>query len=105
MIRAFLDYALNNRFIVVVVAVLLLAWGAIAFHGLPVEAYPDVANNYVQIITQWPGHAAEDWYNAEQLLIGQSNLELASRHTSETGQIPAKPSGPPTPVMSHGGKA
>jgi len=60
MIRAFVDYALNNRFIVMVVAVLLLAWGAIAFHNLPVEAYPDVANNYVQIITQWPGHAAEE---------------------------------------------
>jgi cobalt-zinc-cadmium resistance protein CzcA len=60
MIWAFVDYALNNRFIVVVVAVLLLAWGAIAFHNLPVEAYPDVANNYVQIITQWPGHAAEE---------------------------------------------
>jgi cobalt-zinc-cadmium resistance protein CzcA len=60
MIRVFVDYALNNRFIVMVVAALLLAWGAIAFHNLPVEAYPDVANNYVQIITQWPGHAAEE---------------------------------------------
>src|SRR6201984_1333124 len=60
MIRAFVDYALNNRFIVMVVADLLLAWGAIAFHNLPVEAYPDVANNYVQIITQWPGRAAEE---------------------------------------------
>jgi heavy metal efflux system protein len=60
MIRAFVDYALNNRFIVMVVTVLLLAWGAIAFHYLPVEAYPDVANNYVQVITQWPGHAAEE---------------------------------------------
>src|SRR5262249_34419680 len=35
-------------------------WGAISFHNLPVEAYPDVANNYVQIITQWPGRAAEE---------------------------------------------
>jgi cobalt-zinc-cadmium resistance protein CzcA len=60
MIRAFVDFALNNRFIVVVIAVLLLVWGAIAFHYLPVEAYPDVANNYVQVITQWPGHAAEE---------------------------------------------
>jgi cobalt-zinc-cadmium resistance protein CzcA len=59
-IRAFVDYALNNRFIVLVVAVLLLVWGAISFHNLPVEAYPDVANNYVQIITQWPGRAAEE---------------------------------------------
>ncbi len=60
MIRALIDNALNNRFLVVVGAVLLLAWGAISFHNLPVEAYPDVANNYVQVITQWPGHAAEE---------------------------------------------
>src|ERR1700748_978802 len=60
MIRRLVDFALNNRWLVVVVASLLLAWGAIAFHNLPVEAYPDVANNYVQIITQWPGHAAEE---------------------------------------------
>jgi cobalt-zinc-cadmium resistance protein CzcA len=39
---------------------LLLIWGTISFHNLPVEAYPDVANNYVQIITQWPGRAAEE---------------------------------------------
>ena len=39
---------------------MLLIWGAISFHNLPVEAYPDVANNYVQVITQWPGHAAEE---------------------------------------------
>ena len=60
MIRALVDYALANRFLVTVAAVLLLVWGAISFHGLPVEAYPDVANNYVQVITQWPGHAAEE---------------------------------------------
>ena len=60
MIRALVDYALNNRFLIVVAAVLLLAWGAISFHSLPVEAYPDVANNYVQVITQWPGRAAEE---------------------------------------------
>jgi heavy metal efflux system protein len=59
-IRALIDSALNSRFLVVVGAVLLLAWGAISFHNLPVEAYPDVANNYVQVITQWPGHAAEE---------------------------------------------
>jgi heavy metal efflux system protein len=60
MIRAFVDYALNNRFLVLAFAVLLLIWGAISFHNLPVEAYPDVANNYVQVITQWPGRAAEE---------------------------------------------
>jgi cobalt-zinc-cadmium resistance protein CzcA len=55
-----INVALNNRFMVLALAVLLLLWGAISFHSLPVEAYPDVANNYVQIITQWPGRAAEE---------------------------------------------
>src|SRR5580698_5551906 len=60
MIRAVVDFALDNRFIVLAVGLLLLVWGALSFHNLPVEAYPDVANNYVQIITQWPGRAAEE---------------------------------------------
>ena len=60
MIKRLVDFALNNRFIVLIVAVLLFAWGAVSFHNLPVEAYPDVANNYVNVITQWPGRSAED---------------------------------------------
>jgi cobalt-zinc-cadmium resistance protein CzcA len=65
MIRAVVDYALNNRILILAAAILLLIWGGISFHNLPVEAYPDVANNYVQIITQWPGRAAEE---VEQLV-------------------------------------
>src|ERR1700734_3430607 len=60
MMQRLIDFALNNRFMVLALAVLLLVWGGISFHNLPVEAYPDVANNYVQIITQWPGRAAEE---------------------------------------------
>ncbi|HUC77865.1 MAG TPA: efflux RND transporter permease subunit, partial [Vicinamibacterales bacterium] len=60
MIRRVVDYALNNRFLVLAMALLLFIWGIISFHNLPVEAYPDVANNYVNIITQWPGRAAEE---------------------------------------------
>jgi heavy metal efflux system protein len=59
MIRNLVDFALENRFLIVAAALLLLVWGAISFHQLPVEAYPDVANNYVEIITQWPGISAE----------------------------------------------
>src|ERR1700691_588149 len=59
MIRALVDYALNNRFLVLAISMLLFAWGIISFKNLPIEAYPDVANNYVQVITQWPGRAAE----------------------------------------------
>src|SRR5208337_5446237 len=60
MIAGLVDFALKNRFMVLALTVLLLIWGAISFHNLPVEAYPDVANNYVQVITQWPGRAAEE---------------------------------------------
>ena len=55
MIRALVDFALNNKFVVLAIAILLVAWGAISFHNLPVEAYPDIADNYVTVITQWPG--------------------------------------------------
>src|SRR6516164_2349875 len=60
MIRKLVDFALNNRFLVLVIAILLFIWGVISFERLPIEAYPDVANNYVQVITQWPGRAAEE---------------------------------------------
>jgi heavy metal efflux system protein len=60
MIRALVDFALNNRFVVLALGLLALGWGAISFHNLPVEAYPDIADNYVTIITQWPGRAAEE---------------------------------------------
>jgi len=60
MIRAFVDYSLRNKLLVFAVGILLLVWGAFSFKNLPVEAYPDVANNYVQIITQWPGRAGEE---------------------------------------------
>ncbi len=60
MIRSLVNGALNARFIVLSVAVLLFGAGIIAFKNLPVEAYPDVANTWVQVITQWPGRAAEE---------------------------------------------
>jgi cobalt-zinc-cadmium resistance protein CzcA len=59
MIRKIVDFSLDNRFLVLAGAILLFGWGAISFHHLPVEAYPDVADNYVEIITQWPGISAE----------------------------------------------
>src|SRR5215467_9542832 len=59
MIRRVVDFALNNRLLVIALALMLFVWGAISFHQLPVEAYPDVANNYVEVITQWPGISAE----------------------------------------------
>jgi len=59
MIRRVVDFALNNRLLVLGFALLLFAGGIVAFRDLPIEAYPDVADNYVEVITQWPGISAE----------------------------------------------
>jgi len=60
MIRALVDFALKNRWLILGGTILLTAWGIVSFRALPVEAYPDVANNYATIITQWPGRSAEE---------------------------------------------
>jgi heavy metal efflux system protein len=59
MIRRVVDFALNNRLLVVALTLILFAGGIVSFERLPIEAYPDVADNYVEIITQWPGISAE----------------------------------------------
>lgn len=60
MINRIVDFALRSRVLVLSVGIFLLIWGIISFHNLPVEAYPDVADKYVWVITQWPGRAAEE---------------------------------------------
>jgi heavy metal efflux system protein len=59
MIRRVVDFALTNRLLVLGLALLLFAGGIVSFKRLPIEAYPDVADNYVEVITQWPGISAE----------------------------------------------
>jgi cobalt-zinc-cadmium resistance protein CzcA len=80
MIRSAVDFALKNRLLVLAVATLLFIWGVISFRSLPVEAYPDVANNYVQVITQWPGISAEQV--EQQITIP---LEIADQRHSASG--------------------
>ncbi len=60
MINRLVNLALTQRVIVILVAIVMLAWGGFSFTQLPIEAYPDVMNTQVQVITQWPGHAAEE---------------------------------------------
>ena len=73
MIRYFVDFALRNRLLVLSLGLLLLIWGVYSFHTLPVEAYPDVADTWVQVITQWPGHAAEE---VEQQITVPAEIQL-----------------------------
>ena len=60
MISRIVSFALTQRFMVVMAALALMVWGAIAFQKLPIDAYPDLSPPHVEIITQWPGHAAEE---------------------------------------------
>ena len=60
MIHYLIEFALRKRLLVLSVGLLLFIWGIISFHRLPVEAYPDVADKYATVVTQWPGRAAEE---------------------------------------------
>ena len=60
MIDRIVSFALSQRFMVLVAMLGLGIWGVISFQNLPIDAYPDLAPPRVQIVTQWPGHAAEE---------------------------------------------
>src|SRR5580700_11216678 len=60
MIHRIVQFALRQRFLVLMVAVLIVIAGTISFQRMPVDAYPDLSPPLVEVITQWPGHAAEE---------------------------------------------
>src|ERR1700676_5381548 len=60
MLERIVSFALSQRFLVIVAALALVGWGAVSFRNLPIDAYPDLSPPHVEIITQWPGHAAEE---------------------------------------------
>src|SRR5579864_1627972 len=60
MIHRVVQFALNQRFLVLMFVALIVLGGAISFQRMPVDAYPDLSPPMVEIITQWPGHAAEE---------------------------------------------
>src|SRR6202046_2215356 len=60
MIHHIVQFALRQRFLILMFAVLVLVVGALSFQQMPVDAYPDLSPPLVEVITQWPGHAAEE---------------------------------------------
>ena len=60
MIAKLVSFALRQRFLIVIASLALMIWGALSFQKLPIDAYPDLSPPHVEIITQWPGHAAEE---------------------------------------------
>src|SRR5215471_8329424 len=60
MIHRIVQLALQQRFLVLMLTVLMIVAGAWSFRQMPVDAYPDLSPPMVELITQWPGHAAEE---------------------------------------------
>src|SRR5215470_9433467 len=60
MINRIIAFSLAQRLVVVAFTVLLAGAGVVAFLRLPIEAYPELADVQVQVITLFPGHAAEE---------------------------------------------
>src|SRR5579872_5404847 len=60
MIARLVSFALSQRFLIIMASIALMIWGVISFEKLPIDAYPDLSPPHVEIITQWPGHAAEE---------------------------------------------
>src|SRR6202044_3471150 len=60
MIHHIVQFALRQRFLILMFALLVLVVGALSFQLIPVDASPDLSPPLVEVITQWPGHAAEE---------------------------------------------
>ena len=74
MIHKLVQVALRQRFLVLMLTVLLIIAGVISFKRMPVDAYPDLAPPTVELITQWPGHAAEE---VERLITLPLEVEMS----------------------------
>jgi cobalt-zinc-cadmium resistance protein CzcA len=73
MINRIVQFALQQRMLILLMVAFIAVGGAIAFHHMPVDAYPDLAPPMVEIITQWPGHAAEE---VERLVTVPTEVEM-----------------------------
>jgi heavy metal efflux system protein len=73
MIARIVSFALSQRFLIIIAAIALVIWGGIAFQRLPIDAYPDLSPPHVEIVSQWPGHAAEE---VERLVTIPIEIEM-----------------------------
>lgn len=60
LIKRVISFSLKNKLFIFFSTLLLIIWGVIAFKNIPIEAFPDVTNTQITIITQWPGRSAEE---------------------------------------------
>ncbi|MHB8541257.1 MAG: efflux RND transporter permease subunit [Candidatus Acidiferrales bacterium] len=73
MIHRLVQFALRQRFLVLLLVVALIIGGSISFQRMPVDAYPDLSPPLVELITQWPGHASEE---IERLITVPLEVEM-----------------------------
>jgi heavy metal efflux system protein len=73
MIHLLVQFALRQKFLILMLIVFLVVGGVISFQRMPVDAYPDLSPPIVEIITQWPGHAAEE---IERLVTLPTEVEM-----------------------------
>src|SRR5579885_3186036 len=73
MIHRIVHFALHQRFLILLMTVAIALVGAVSFIHMPIEAYPDLSPPMVEIITQWPGHAAEE---VERLVSLPTEIEM-----------------------------
>src|ERR1700678_1144908 len=73
MIHGLVQFALKQRFVILMLVVFITVGGAISFQRMPVDAYPDLSPPMVEVITQWPGHAAEE---VERLVTLPTEVEM-----------------------------
>jgi len=73
MMNRLVDSSLRQRFLVGLLTVVLIGAGLRSLQRLPVDAYPDLSPPIVEIITQWPGHAAEE---VERLITVPVEIEM-----------------------------
>ncbi|WP_343692578.1 CusA/CzcA family heavy metal efflux RND transporter [Chitinophaga sp.] len=59
-IKKIIAFSLKNKLFIGFATIVLIVWGVIAFKNIPIEAFPDVTNTQITIITQWPGRSAEE---------------------------------------------
>ena len=59
-LSSIISFSLKNKFTVIGSTLLIVAVGIYSFLQTPIEAFPDVINTRVVIITQWPGRSAEE---------------------------------------------
>ena len=59
-IKKIIAFSLKNKLFIFFATLILIVWGVIAFRNIPIEAFPDVTNTQITIITQWAGRSAEE---------------------------------------------